>query len=406
MPRRPRRWTSPTSSCTLWRCSLLQGWCLAFGIVRPPDPPPPPADQAYAQRLGAIAREHGVTHWGVARADVLDRAHRALVDRRAAGLADSMQFTYKNPQRSTDPRAAVRGARSVFVCALPYAVDRDGGDGDPAHQPAGGLTGEIARYAQADYYGALRGALDAVVATLRGDGWKAVAFADDNSLVDREVAYRAGLGWFGKNANLLISGAGSWFVLGSVVTTADLPASGGPVSDGCGSCERCVIACPTAAIVAPGVIDARRCLSWILQRPGQIPEDYRVAVGRRLYGCDDCQTSCPPTVVLGRRVATEPPDRRSHLDLVELLETDDEALVVAWGRWYLADRDPRWIRRNALVALGNALAEGPAPSAAEQARAEAVLDRYVGGIDALLADHARWARTRARRRAGGGGGAR
>ena len=117
--------------------------------------------------------------------------------------------------------------------------------------------------------------------------------ADDNALVDREAAVRAGLGWYGKNSNVLLPGAGSWFVLGTVITDAPLPSSS-RLSDGCGPCRRCLDGCPTGAIVAPGVVDARRCLAWLVQAPGSIPEDFRPAIGDRMYGCDDCQEVCPP----------------------------------------------------------------------------------------------------------------
>ena len=180
-------------------------------------------------------------------------------------------------------------------------------------------------------------------------------FADDNSIVDREVAYLAGIGWFGKNANILIPGAGSCFVLGCVVTTAEYPVDK-PVADGCGSCRRCLDGCPTGAIVAPGVVDANRCLAWLVQQPGTFPVEFRATLGDRFYGCDDCQEVCPPAVRLGA------PPHRSHVrrrapqawvDVLDVLDATDEQLIERHGRWYLADRDPVWWRRNALIVLGN-----------------------------------------------------
>ena len=345
---------------------------------------PPAIDDAYVAGLGALAARHGVTHWGVAPAAVLDRARRVLEERKAAGLHDTMQFTYRNPQRSTDPQAAVPGAQAIFVCARPYYAPT----ADAPDQP----SGLVARYARRDHYADLRAALGAVTRRLRQDGWKAVSFADDNSIVDREVAALAGLGWFGKNANLLIRGAGSWFVLGSVVTTAPLPVNQEVVPDGCGSCVRCLDACPTGAIVAPGVVDAGRCLSWILQRPGPIPEQFRGAVAERIYGCDDCQEVCPPSVHLGARFAGDGLGDRAWLDLLGLLEADDDGVLERWGRWYLAERDPRWARRNALVVLGNTAEPG-------DARTAAVLACYAAADDELLAEHARWAIARIQARA-------
>ena len=179
-----------------------------------------------------------------------------------------MAFTYRNPERSTDPSRVVAGARSLVVGARNYLRTEPEGP-----RPSGG---SVARYAWIDHYVPLRAALATVADRLRGDGWKAVVVADDNAIVDREAAFRAGLGWYGKNANLLLPGKGSWFVLGSVVTDAPLDAAGATVPDGCGTCRRCIDACPTAAIVAPGVVDARRCLAWILQRAGSIPVEFRV----------------------------------------------------------------------------------------------------------------------------------
>jgi epoxyqueuosine reductase len=328
----------------------------------------------------ALAHEHGIEHLGVAPATVLERARAALHERREAGLAAGMGFTYHNPDRSTDPSRSVPGARSIIVAARSYLADRD------PPRPAGPHA-RVARYAWVDHYAALRVGLRAIAGRLRAAGERAVAYADDNAIVDREVAYRAGVGWFGKNANVLLPGAGSWFVLGCVITTADYPA-GEPVADGCGTCHRCLDACPTGAIVAPGVIDANRCLAWVLQAPGTIPTELRAAIGDRIYGCDDCQEACPPTVRLGRRHQHPlEPGAEAWVDVLDLLDADDDTLLDRHGRWYIAGRDPRWLRRNALVVLGNT-AGGDDP------RVVATLARYRHGDDPVLAEHARWASER------------
>jgi epoxyqueuosine reductase len=345
--------------------------------VRPADPPPRPVDDGYVAELRELAAEWGIAHTGVADAAPLTRARTEMHRRRARGLHGEMGFTYRDIDRSTAPSRAVRGARALFAGALEYP-----GEGPRAPVPA---AGRVARYAWDDHTGRLRRGLWAVAHRLRADGYRAVAFADDNSLVDREVAYRAGLGWFGKNANLLVPGAGSFVVLGAVITTAPLPATDAPMADGCGRCTRCVAACPTGAIVAPGVIDARRCLAWVLQRPGSIPVELRAAVGDRVYGCDDCQTACPPTVRLRRQA--DPPEGAAWVDLVALLEADDEQILARWGRWYIAGRDPRWLRRNALVALGNS-------DRGDDPMVGGAIHRYAAGDDPLLAEHAAWARNR------------
>jgi epoxyqueuosine reductase len=213
------------------------------------------------------------------------------------------------------------------------------------------------------------------------------------------VAHRAGLGWYGKSGLLLLPSAGSWFVLGSVVTDAPLaPTAEAPVADGCGSCTRCIVDCPTGAIVSPGVVDARRCLAWIVQASGDIPREHRVALGDRIYGCDECQDVCPPNRVELRRTrrgvaTTSHPDAEPHagdgpwVDLLDLLAADDETLLADHGRWYIAGRDPRWLRRNALVALGNVGDPG-------DERVAAALRAVLAGADPVLVAHAVWAARR------------
>ena len=199
--------------------------------------------------------------------------------------------------------------------------------------------------------------------------------------MDRAAAVRAGIGWYGHNANVLLPGRGSWFVLGAVVTDAALPPSD-PVDEGCGTCRRCIDGCPTGAIVEPGVVDARRCLAWLVQAPGSIPRVYRKALGGRLYGCDDCQEVCP----VGRSevVADGTEDPAADVEAVDVLEADDHELLERFGRWYIAERDPRYLRRNALVALGNTAA-GDDPTAVR------LLVAFLADPDPILRSHAVWA---------------
>ncbi|MSZ70880.1 MAG: tRNA epoxyqueuosine(34) reductase QueG, partial [Actinobacteria bacterium] len=341
-----------------------------------------------------FARELGLDRVGVTDASPLSRARVAIDDRKARGLSDTMGFTYRNPSRSTDPNTAVEGARSIIVAARSYHSDQ------PDHP--GGISARVARYAQDDHYTPLRQALQKIALRLRADGYRAVVFADENNLVDREVAYRAGLGWFGKNANILLPGAGSFFSLGSIVTTAVLAPAAQPAPDGCGTCRACYDECPTQAIVADGVIDARRCLAWLVQKSGNFPREFRVALGDRLYGCDDCQTSCPPTVRLhSRHQARIAPvaGPGAFVDVIELLNSSNESLLDKFGSWYLAERDPRWLRRNALIILGNiAPVNNSALDNSVMNPVEQLLRRYLGDIDPMLRLHALWAAVRLGRR--------
>ena len=340
----------------------------------------------YTEQLLALGRNSGLHQVGVASAEVLHRARQALNERKSQGLHNQMQFTYRNPNRSTDPTATLPSAKSVIVGALSYSTQMP-------EQPEK-LSARVARYVWSDYYAQLRESLRQIAKQLESDGFRAVVLADDNSIVDREVAYQAGLGWFGKNSNLLIAGAGSYFVLGCVVTNAPLVFAERPVDDGCGSCRRCLDNCPTQAIIAPGVIDANKCLAWLLQKPGVFDREFRVALGDRLYGCDDCQEVCPPTVRFEKRASVVVDELVKHDDrttawvsVQKILLADDESLLKEFGAWYIANRDPKWLRRNALVILGNI-------GDANDKLVVELLQKYCNHSDAILRSHAVWAAAR------------
>ena len=335
--------------------------------------------------LRAALREHGravgLDAVGFATAEPFARDRAILEERQARGLHGGMHFTYGNPARATDPGRTGAGARSLVVGARSYRRQTP-------RQPesGGGGAGAVARYSRRDEYKPLRAGLESLAGQLRDAGYQAVALADDNRLVDRAAAHRAGLGWYGKNSLILLPDHGSWFVLGSVITDADLGPSPDPVADGCGPCTRCLSACPTGALVAPGVLDARRCLAWLLEAKGDFPLEYRRALGGRIYGCDDCQDVCPPNRVLDRRDPPPPPDdgEQAWVDLVDILLADDETLLDRFGRWYVPQRQARYIRRNALIALGNTGDGG-------QPRVEAALTAALAGADPLVRSHAVWA---------------
>jgi epoxyqueuosine reductase len=346
--------------------------------VRQPDPLPS------LEEIAALLARVDVRHVGVAAAGILEETRANLLERKAAGLHDEMGFTYRNPDRSTDPELAVAGALSIIVAARPYLTDRD-----PVSPPVDhGPHARVGRYAWVDHYAPLRAGLWEVARRIRRAGHRAVAYADDNSIVDRAVAHRAGLGWYGKNTNLLLPGAGSFFVLGCVVTTAEYEPATEPVDDACGSCVKCIEGCPTGAIIEPGVIDAAKCLSWILQKPGPIAPELRTAVHDRIYGCDDCQDVCPIAVRLGpRNTVALTDDAEAWVDAIRLLDADDDEIERRYGRWYIAGREMRWLRRNALIVIGNV----GDPS---DRRVRAVVDHYRSHDDPILAEHADWANDR------------
>lgn len=302
-----------------------------------------PATLAALQRIGL---EAGLCAVGATTADPFPSTRADLEERKARGLDAGMQFTYRNPARSTDPDRSLPGATTLIVGAYDYQRL------EPA-PPVGEPVGRVAAYSWEDHYAELRAGLEAMAVELRSDGYRAIVLADQNHLVDRAAAHRAGIGWWGKSSNVLVPGVGSLVVLGSVLTDAPVaipdPA---PVDDGCRSCTKCLDGCPTGAIIEPGVIDAARCLAWLLQTDGLFPVDYRVALGDRLYGCDDCQDVCPPNQIRRRRPSGAGDDG-AWVPILEVLALDDAALMERLGRWYIPDRNPAYLRRNLLVVLGN-----------------------------------------------------
>ena len=341
----------------------------------------------------------GLSAVGVCRAEPFAEVARVLRRRKQEGLHGGMQFTYRNPERSTDPERVLPGAASLVVGALDFWR------GEP-ERPSDGLPyGRVASYARADHYSVLRAALESVAEPLRAAGHRAAVVADENHLVDRAAAYRAGIGWWGKSSNILVPGAGSMVVLGAVVTDAELcETDPDPMPDGCGSCRQCLDGCPTGAIVAPGTVDARRCLAWLVQTTGVFDPAFRVALGDRIYGCDDCADVCPPNRVRVRIEARSrarrpsgivvPPGRHcsTHGDeqpeaawvsLLEMLSASDDELMARYGRWYVPRRKPRYLRRNALVALGNV--GDPSDPRVRDAVARALVDP-----DPIVRGHAVW----------------
>ena len=355
------------------------------------DEPGSNSKSRYTDQLLSLGRSAGLDQVGVTSAAVLHRAREAIYQRIEQGLHNQMQFTFRNPERSTDPTKTLPSAHSVIVGALSYsssAVNTFAQTPEKENK----LSARIARYVWSDYYAQLRQSLGEIARQLVHDGHRAVVLVDDNAIVDREVAYQAGIGWFGKNSNLLISGAGSYFVLGCVITSAELTLADKPVEDGCGSCRRCLDNCPTEAIVAPGVVDANKCLAWLLQKPGVFDQNYRVALGDRIYGCDDCQEVCPPTVRFDRKTESSTPtivrtSAKPWASVAAILINDDESLLSEFGAWYIADRNPKWLRRNALIILGNI-------GDASDSTVVELLDKYLHHADPVLRAHAVWAAAR------------
>ncbi|HZV77319.1 MAG TPA: tRNA epoxyqueuosine(34) reductase QueG [Candidatus Babeliales bacterium] len=254
--------------------------------------------------------------------------------------------------RATDPRALLPGARSVLCIAMAYAVPppRD-------HAP---LRGRVSNYAwSSDYHHRLRELLRAVadeIDAAAGEPVTAVA-CDTKPLAERAFAARAGLGWVGKHTNLIAPGHGSFVFLGEVVTTLELPADVA-LRKGCGACTACVDVCPTGALRGDYTIDATRCISDLTQRVDSIPRAMRALIGDWVWGCDLCQLACPPTRRAPKPAGAQwaPRDREAAgPKLIDLLTLRSGDFKRRYRTTAMGWRGAAVLRRNAAVALGNAL---------------------------------------------------
>ena len=301
------------------------------------------------EALQRIADELGLDVVGAAAVAPYDETERHIRARRARGLFGSMRFTMARPEVSCHPETLLDGARTVVSAALCYYA--------PAPEPGPG-EGRLPRYAWRDHYAMLRERLDELGRRLGGEYRVLV---DANQHVDRAGAERSGVGFIGKNTMLITRTHGSWVVLGTLVTTAELEATL-PVSPGCGSCTRCIEACPTGALDEPGVLDATRCLSYWTQTPGEMPDDVMEALDDRVYGCDICQDVCPWNAGVEKRRASAPLPAAAEptVSLADWLARDDQELVAELDRLFVPGNDARWLRRNALVAVGNVGSEADA----------------------------------------------
>jgi epoxyqueuosine reductase len=280
-----------------------------------------------------------------------------------------------HPEVSCHPESLLPGARSVVSAALSYYAP--GPDVEPGE-------GRLPRYTWSDRYAELRTKLERLGERLGGEYRVLV---DENQHVDREGASRAGVGFYGKNTLLITRRHGSWVVLGTVVTTAEIERSA-PLDLDCGSCTRCIDACPTGALDDPGVLDSTKCLSYWSQAPGAVPAEYREEMGSYVYGCDICQDVCPWNRGTEKRRAGAglPESAEPVVSLVDWLEAADDDLKARYDRLYFPRNDPRYLRRNALIAAGNSGDAALVPA----------VERWSESGDDLLREHAEWALERLR----------
>lgn len=280
-----------------------------------------------------------------------------------------MDWMQKGLDARLDPRHLLAGARSLIVVGMNY------------FQPPPPQRGRIATYALGhDYHDLIRERLKQVAQWMESFGSQQRVCVDTSPLLEKVAAAQAGLGWQGKNTLLLHRRHGTWLFLGSILTTLDLPPDT-PEKDHCGSCTRCLRACPTAAITAPYQLDARRCLAYLsIEHRGPIPLEFRRAMGDRVYGCDDCLTVCPWNrwAQTTREVSFQPWPRP---DLRQMLAWDDPTFRAHFrGHPIFRLKRNRWLR-NIAVVLGNigTLEDLPA------------LEHASHDPDPLISEHAQWA---------------
>jgi epoxyqueuosine reductase len=325
------------------------------------------------------ARELGFRAVGVASAaeptDGFGR-YEAFVD---AGMHGQMHFLAetREARRRIDTDAILEGAKSIICVAEAYGAPDDGDER--------GVGRLIARYARGrDYHNHLRKRLRRLAAFVRtlGPGARARPMCDDAPLLEKAWAARAGVGFVGKNGLVIVPAAGSFVLLGEVVTTLDLTPDD-PMPSRCGECARCLEACPTKAFAAPFVLDARRCISYLtVETDGEIPEELRLAVGEHLFGCDDCQNACPYNAGAAASV------RPQYAALPRWREIELEALVDLGGEAYdeLVRGTPvrrmacRGLCRNAITVLCSRRAP----------RYRALLERAASHPDPVVRRHALW----------------
>jgi len=306
------------------------------------------------ERVRKEALALGFGRVGFARADESPHAERlrAWLD---AGRHGTMHWIARDPGRRSDPRAVLSGARTVISVTVPYYR----GGWPSAPDPDGGAPrGRIARYAWGrDYHKRIRRRLrllaNAIASACPEARW--LAYVDTGPVLDRSWAERSGVGWIGKNTNVIVQGEGSWLFLGELLTDLELDPDP-PARNHCGTCARCIAACPTGAILGPYELDARRCISYLtIEHKGSIPLELRPSIGARIFGCDDCQEVCPWNrfaVPTSDPDFAERPDQQTP-ELIPLLSLDEESFRARYRGTAILRAKRSGFVRNVTVALGN-----------------------------------------------------
>jgi epoxyqueuosine reductase len=261
-----------------------------------------------------------------------------------AGQAGAMRYMHHYKKQRRDPRQLLPATTSAIVVAMPYG-GRAG-------------TGPVARYARSvDYHDVMLSRLNVLRTTVcehAGRELTAKCVVDSTPLLERDLARRAGLGWFGKNTLLINPDQGSFLLLGALLVDLDLPADAPFAADRCGRCTRCLDACPTQAFVAPRVLDARRCIAYLtIELRGPIPLDLRAAIGELLFGCDICQDVCPWNERFAADADPALADTLGALDPLDALAMNENTFTERFANSPIARATRAGLARTAAVVLGN-----------------------------------------------------
>ena len=292
-----------------------------------------------------------------------------------------MAWLERNAEKRVNPQKVLPGAKSAIVLAASYQ------NSEFQISNFKSSAGVVARYARfKDYHDVLAEKLKRLTdfANQLGDAdTRSLWYVDTGPVLERDFAQRAGMGFVGKHTNLISRRLGNWIFLAEILTTLEL-APDAPEKNHCGTCTRCITACPTNAITAPFQLDARKCIAYLtIELKGSIPEEFRRAIGNRIYGCDDCLAACPWNK-FAREGNLMKPHARADLatpNLLELLRLDDAQFKARFTGTPMLRTKRRGLLRNVCVALGNVADETALPD----------LEKAANGHEPLIVEHARWA---------------
>jgi epoxyqueuosine reductase len=358
------------------------------------------------------AHEIGFDLCGVAPVEGLDELSH-FPEWLARGYAGEMKYLQDN--RRADPREVLEGAQSLIVVALNYNSRHPYSTNALAIRENGQAQGWISRYAWGDdYHEVIKPKLEALIAQMKNqfpEPFEARAYVDTGPIIERVAAKYAGLGWLAKNTCLINQQLGSWLFLGVIITTLSLEptlaAQAAASPDLCGTCTRCLDACPTQAFPAPYVLDARRCISYLtIELRGQIPEALRPGMGSAVFGCDICQDVCPwnRKSPITAQIEFQPRPLQSQPSQPAQAEPSANSLLAPELEWLAAltqdefsalfrksaIKRTKWqgLVRNACIALGNS---NPPRNPSEYRRVVQLLEKLAGSENAVIAEHSRWA---------------